>query len=58
MKTAPNPGDTWLMNFNRVEVKPAAALLSWSPTGKDDFHMPSRKGRAFPHSTTAEPQRD
>jgi len=46
--TAPNfppkPGDTWRMNLNRVEVKPAPALLSWSPTGKDDFHMPEMFG--------------
>lgn len=46
--TAPNfspvPGDTWRMNLNRVEVKPVPALLSWSPTGKDDFHMPEKFG--------------
>jgi hypothetical protein len=47
--TAPNfppkPGDTWRMNLNRVEVKPNAELLSWSPTGKDDFHMLAMFGK-------------
>lgn len=47
--TAPNfppkPGDTWRMNLNRVEVKPTPELLSWSPTGKDDFHMPEMWGK-------------
>lgn len=46
--TAPNfppkPGDEWRLNLNRVEVKPAPELLSWSPTGKDDFHMPNMWG--------------
>jgi hypothetical protein len=41
----PRAGDTWRMNLNRVEVKPAPALLSWSPTGKDDFHMPEMWGK-------------
>lgn len=47
--TAPNlppkPGETWRMNLNRVEVKPAPELLSWSPTGKDDFHLPEMFGK-------------
>ncbi len=43
--TAPNippqAGDTWRINLYRTEAKPSYALISWSPTYKDDFHMPS-----------------
>ncbi len=40
----PQPGDRWRMNLYRVEQKPAVAGLAWSPTMKDDFHVPSMFG--------------
>ena len=40
----PRPGDRWRLNLYRVEVRPAPALLAWSPTRKDDFHMPAMFG--------------
>ena len=47
--TAPNlppkAGDVWRMNLYRTESKPQFALIAWSPTYKDDFHMPSFFGR-------------
>ncbi len=47
--TAPNlppkPGDVWRINLYRAELKPRFALIAWSPTYKDDFHMPSFFGR-------------
>jgi hypothetical protein len=40
----PRVGDRWRLNLYRVEKLPTAALLAWSPTFKDDFHIPSRFG--------------
>jgi hypothetical protein len=46
--TAPNippkPGDRWRVNLYRIERKPEELLLAWSPTLKNDFHMPARFG--------------
>jgi hypothetical protein len=41
----PKPGDEMRLNLYRVEKKPAVAGLAWSPTMKNDFHMPARFGR-------------
>jgi hypothetical protein len=47
--TAPNlppePGDEWRVNLYRVESKPEKAGLAWSPTMRQDFHVPSMFGR-------------
>lgn len=40
----PRPGDRWRMNLYRVESRPRAALLAWSPTRRDDFHLPRMFG--------------
>jgi hypothetical protein len=32
------------MNLYRVEQLPKPALLAWSPTYKDDFHLPEKFG--------------
>ena len=40
----PRSGDRWRMNLYRVEQKPQPALLAWSPTFKDDFHLPAMFG--------------
>lgn len=40
----PQPGDRWRMNLYRAEHLPNAALLAWSPTLENDFHMPKRFG--------------
>jgi hypothetical protein len=40
----PRPGDRWRMNLYRVEQKPQPALLAWSPTLNDDFHLPAMFG--------------
>lgn len=40
----PRPGDRWRLNLYRVEARPAPALLAWSPTRKDDFHLPAMFG--------------
>lgn len=40
----PRAGDRWRMNLYRMEVRPVAALLAWSPTRKDDFHLPAMFG--------------
>jgi hypothetical protein len=40
----PRPGDRWRMALYRVESRPVPALWAWSPTGKDDFHMPEKFG--------------
>ncbi len=40
----PRAGDRWRLNLYRVEARPAAALLAWSPTRKDDFHLPAMFG--------------
>ncbi len=46
--TAKNPrpqvGDRWRLNLYRVEQVPRPALLAWSPTFKDDFHLPGTFG--------------
>lgn len=40
----PRVGDRWRMNLYRVEARPREALLAWSPTFKDDFHLPGMFG--------------
>jgi len=40
----PRAGDRWRMNLYRVEQKPQPASLSWSPTFKEDFHVPAMFG--------------
>ncbi len=40
----PKPGDRWRLNLYRVEKLPTRAHLAWSPTFKDDFHMPEMFG--------------
>lgn len=40
----PQPGDRWRLNLYRVEQLPKPALLAWSPTLKDDFHLPEKFG--------------
>ncbi|MFQ5738794.1 MAG: carbohydrate-binding family 9-like protein [Acidobacteriota bacterium] len=46
----PGPGDRWRVNLYRVEKLPDPAGLAWSPTGRADFHIPSRFGEiVFSH---------
>ncbi len=40
----PKPGDRWRLNLYRVEKMPARAGLAWSPTLRNDFHMPEMFG--------------
>ena len=40
----PQAGDRWRLNLYRVERVPKPALLAWSPTLKDDFHLPGKFG--------------
>ncbi len=40
----PRVGDRWRLNLYRVEKLPTPALLAWSPTFKDDFHLPNLFG--------------
>lgn len=40
----PRAGDRWRLNLYRVEKLPTPALLAWSPTLKDDFHLPGMFG--------------
>jgi hypothetical protein len=40
----PRPGDRWRMNLYRVESRPEALGLAWSPTMEGDFHVPSMFG--------------
>ena len=40
----PQAGDRWRLNLYRVEKLPRPALLAWSPTFKDDFHLPGKFG--------------
>lgn len=40
----PKLGDRWRMNLYRVEQRPKAAELAWSPTLREDFHVPARFG--------------
>jgi hypothetical protein len=40
----PKPGDRWRLNLYRVEKLPTRANLAWSPTRRNDFHMPEMFG--------------
>lgn len=40
----PRAGDRWRLNLYRVEQRPRPALLAWSPTFKEDFHLPAKFG--------------
>lgn len=40
----PVAGDRWRLNLYRVESRPTALGLAWSPTLKSDFHVPSMFG--------------
>ena len=40
----PQAGDRWRLNLYRVEQRPKPLLLAWSPTFKDDFHVPAAFG--------------
>jgi hypothetical protein len=40
----PQVGDRWRLNLYRVETRPRPASLAWSPTLKDDFHLPGKFG--------------
>jgi hypothetical protein len=40
----PQAGDRWRMNLYRGESRPKPAGLAWSPTLRDDFHVPQRFG--------------
>jgi hypothetical protein len=40
----PKAADRWRMNLYRVETKPTPLSLAWSPTLKDDFHLPAMFG--------------
>lgn len=48
--TAPNippqKGDRWLINLHRIDrpKDKKEQYMSWSPTGKDNFHMPDKFG--------------
>lgn len=43
-RVPPRAGDRWRLNLYRMEARPSPALLAWSPTRKDDFHMPQMFG--------------
>ncbi len=40
----PKAGDQWHLNLYRVEKLPEPADLAWSPTLREDFHVPARFG--------------
>jgi hypothetical protein len=40
----PKPGDRWRMNLYRIDQRPARLGLAWSPTRKNDFHVPAMFG--------------
>jgi len=40
----PQAGDRWRVNLYRVEQRPTAASLAWSPTFQEDFHIPAMFG--------------
>jgi hypothetical protein len=40
----PQEGDRWGLNLYRVEKRPKPADLAWSPTMKEDFHVPAKFG--------------
>ena len=42
--TPPDPGDRWRVNLYRVESRPEKGGLAWSPTLKNDFHVPDMFG--------------
>ena len=42
--STPQVGDRWRLNLYRVEQRPRPALLAWSPTFKEDFHLPGKFG--------------
>ncbi|MCE5251049.1 carbohydrate-binding family 9-like protein, partial [bacterium] len=44
-RTPPLPGDVWSANFFRVELTGNREYSSYSPTGTDTFHKPSRFAR-------------
>jgi len=41
----PNDGDVWRLNLYRIERSPKYELISWSPTLKPSFHVPSAFGK-------------
>jgi Carbohydrate-binding family 9 len=43
-RVPPKPGDRWRLNLYRVEQKPVAAELAWSPTLQNDFHVLPKLG--------------
>jgi len=47
----PQAGDRWRINLYRMEKLPIPELLAWSPTFKDDFHVPERFGEIIFTST-------
>jgi hypothetical protein len=45
----PQAGDRWRLNLYRIEKKPTPALLAWSPTLTNNFHVPKMFGEiVFP----------
>jgi len=42
---SPRDGEVWRINLYRIERSPAFELISWSPTMKPDFHIPSAFGK-------------
>ena len=45
LSMSPRDGEVWRINLYRIERSPAFELISWSPTMKPDFHIPSAFGR-------------
>lgn len=41
----PRDGDVWRLNLYRIERAPRYELISWSPTLRPSFHVPSAFGR-------------
>lgn len=41
----PHDGDIWRVNLYRIERSPKPEFISWSPTLRPDFHVPSAFGR-------------
>ncbi len=42
----PQPGDQWRANFYRIDIEQGRREeTAFSPTGQEDFHVPSRFGR-------------
>jgi len=41
----PSDGDVWRINLYRIERSPRYELISWSPTLRPNFHVPSAFGR-------------